>query len=218
MEVAVVASVDALEAAQVGSGLVRRDGAFPVAGDGCCVVVEGGQSAFSQVEGDVGDVGLGQDSRLLQVAVGDVSVRVVERHETLLDVCREGGTPKAWCKALSKEYSTHSGLGGIHGSDYGRVVRDNFGETCGSFGDTERQALEVTEVVAKVGRDADTVCVGQLEAELHGAKEPGRTRYCCSHKAELPQYALPLLDAHASLVAKVLEDVRDPCFASVGEF
>ena len=59
MEVAVVSTVVAVQAAQVGSGLVGGDGALFVARDGGRVVVEGGQGAFAQVEGGVGDIGLG---------------------------------------------------------------------------------------------------------------------------------------------------------------
>ena len=70
----------------------------------------------------------------------------------------------------------------------------------------------------QVGRDAYTGCVGQLEPKLHGSKEPSGARYCCSHEAELPQHMLPFLDADSSLVVQVLKDVRDPCFALVGEF
>jgi hypothetical protein len=122
---------------------------------------------------------------LLEVAVGDVPVRVVERYEAFLDVDREGGTPEAWCVALCEEYPTHSGFSGIHSSDDGRVVWDNLGESGRAFGDTACEAFEVREVVAKVGSDADTVCIGELEPELHCAKEPGGARYCCSHEAQL---------------------------------
>jgi hypothetical protein len=93
VEVAVVAAVDALQAAQVGSGLVGRDGAFLVAGDRGRVVIEGGQGALAQVKDGVGHVRLGQDPRLFQVAVGNVPVGGVERHDALLDVLGEGGTP-----------------------------------------------------------------------------------------------------------------------------
>ena len=78
--------------------------------------------------------------------------------------------------------------------------------------------LKVKDVVTKVGRDVHTGCVCQLEPELHGSEEPGGARYRSSHEAELPQHALPFLDADSSLVVQVLKDVRDPCFASVGEF
>ena len=73
IEVAVVLTVHARQAAQVGRGMGRQDGALVVAGDRSRVVVEGGEGALPQVKGGVGDIGLGQDSSLLQVAVGDVT-------------------------------------------------------------------------------------------------------------------------------------------------
>jgi hypothetical protein len=48
---------------------------------------------------------------LLEIAVGDVPVRVVKGYDALLYVFREGGTPKNWRMAFSEEYSSHSNLG-----------------------------------------------------------------------------------------------------------
>ena len=69
--------------------------------------------------------------------------------------------------------SAHSHLGGIHGSDNGRVVRNDLAEARRSVGDTECYALEVAEVITEVGCDAHPVFVGHFEPELHGAKESG---------------------------------------------
>jgi hypothetical protein len=93
VEVSVVATVHACQAAQVGRGLVGGDGALAVARDRCRVVSKGSKGAVTEVKGGVCDIRLGEDPRLLQVAVGDVSLGVVEGDDAPLEVVGEGGTP-----------------------------------------------------------------------------------------------------------------------------
>ena len=171
MEVAVVTTVHARQAAQVGRGLVGGDGAFVVARDRCRVVSKGGKGAFAEVKGGVGDICLGEDPRLLQVAVGDVPLGVVEGDDAPLDVVGEGGAPEQGCLVLGEEYPAHAHFGSVHRTDGRRVVRDEFGKARGPVGDAEGQAFEVAEVVTEVGGDAHSVFVGKFEAELHGAEE-----------------------------------------------
>jgi hypothetical protein len=217
VEVAVVSAVVAVQAAQVGSGLVGGDGALFVARDGGRVVVEGGQGAFAQVEGGVCDVRLSQDARLLEVAVGDVPVGVVERHDAVLDVRGKGGAPKDRRLSLGEEHPAHADLGGIHRPDDRGVVRDELGEACGARGEAVGQEFELVQMVAEVGSDTHAVLVGLFETELHGAKESRRSRDGEAHEAQFAHDALPFLDADPTFAAQFLEDGGDPCFAAVRE-
>ena len=218
MEVAVVATVHACQAAQVGRGLVGGDGALAVARDRCRIVSKGGKGAVTEVKGGVGDIRLGEDPRLLQVAVGDVPLGVVEGDDAPLEVVGEGGTPEQGCLVLGEEHPAHANFGSVYSSDNRRVVRDEFGEARGPVGDTEGQAFEVAKVVTEVGGDAHAVFIGKFEAELHGAKEACGARDGRAHEAQFTQDALPLPGADASFVAEVVEDGGQPGFAAVREF
>jgi len=91
--VAVEALVVACDLAEVRGWPDGGHGAFAGSRDSWGVVTEvlkGGMAHWVAVGHDIE---LGQEGRLLQVAVGDVPVGVVERHDALLYVLGEGGAP-----------------------------------------------------------------------------------------------------------------------------
>ena len=57
---------------------------------------------------------LGKDASLLQVAVGEVSRRVVNQDDVLLDLQRKGDVPQSGGMTGSEEDATHAPLGCIH--------------------------------------------------------------------------------------------------------
>jgi hypothetical protein len=91
---AVGALMEARLAAQVRGCLVRGDGPLPEAGDGRGVVAEGGKCALPEVELLGRHNRLGRDACLLEVAVGEAAVRVLEADYFPLDVLRERGPPE----------------------------------------------------------------------------------------------------------------------------
>ena len=60
--------------------------------------------------------------------------------------------------------------------------------------------LEVHEVVTEVRCDPYAILLRMSQAELHGSEEAGSTGDGRSHEVELPQNAVPLLDAYTFLV------------------
>ena len=55
--------------AKIGSGLVRGDGTFAMAGDGGNIVIKGHECEFSEIEKERGHVSPSKDAGLLQVTV-----------------------------------------------------------------------------------------------------------------------------------------------------
>ena len=80
--------------AEVRRGAIAGDSTFVHTGDSRGVVAPVGNGGVPKVVVMGHECGLGQDTGLLQVTVGDDSGRVVEGDEGLLDVGREGEAPE----------------------------------------------------------------------------------------------------------------------------
>ena len=80
--------------AEVRRGAIAGDSTFVHTGDSRGVIAPVGNGGVPKVVVMGHECGLGQDTGLLQVTVGDDSGRVVEGDEGLLDVGREGEAPE----------------------------------------------------------------------------------------------------------------------------
>ena len=171
VRVAMVALVEAGEAAQVCGGSIGGDRSFAVSGDGGGVVVESGQREFAHiVEGD-GDIGLGEDARLFEITVGQIAGHVFRGYDPLLDVAGECRPPECRGMTWDEDDAAHACLGGIDGADGRGVVRDDLGQACGPLRDISGQGFKVAQVVAEVRGDAYPVSVGMSQTELECAEE-----------------------------------------------
>ena len=59
-------------------------------------------------------MGVGQDARLLEIAVGKIPGHVLRGDDVVLDVTGEGCSPQCRWMARGEDDATHPGLGGIH--------------------------------------------------------------------------------------------------------
>jgi hypothetical protein len=130
--VAMVALVKTGETEEVGGGVARGDGTFRDATDGGGVVVENRKSAFTGVNRLGQNVLVSDDASKFEVAVGEVTPRIVIGNQAGLDVRREGGAPQERRGAINEPHATHTGFGGIDGPDARGKVGDNFSEPGGA--------------------------------------------------------------------------------------
>ena len=168
------------------------------------------------VEGD-SNSGLGQDARLLEIAIGQVAGHVFRGDDAFSDVFREGRPPESRRLARGEDDPSHAGLCGVNRADGRRVVRDDFGQACGAPRDIASEGFEVVQMVSDVLSDADPVSVRVGDAELQRAEETSRSGDGWAHEPELAQHALPGLKADALATAEGIKNVEDPRFAAVRE-
>ena len=120
----------------VGTGIVAEVGRGPVGGDRSFQHPRQGGGVVSPVrDGGVANVvvvshegGLGQQTSLLKVAVGDVALGIVSRDQLRLDVLGERFPPEVALAGAVVVDSTHPSLSRIGGSQEGRFLGDDFGQ------------------------------------------------------------------------------------------
>ena len=127
-------AVQAGKAAEVGSCLIGGDSSFFVAGYGCDVIVESSKHPVMQIEHHVRDIGLGEHSSLFWVAVREVPSWVFGGDEVRLNVGREGRAPEEGGFAINKKHTYHARLGGVNGTNGGRVIGHQFSYAGGVSG------------------------------------------------------------------------------------
>ena len=69
---------------------------------------------------------------MLEVAVGEISRRVVGTDHATLDLRWEGLSPQDWGFALAEDDPSHARLGGVDGLDHGGVHGQELGDLGGS--------------------------------------------------------------------------------------
>ena len=89
--------------AKVGSSLIQGDGALPISGYGGTIVSQSQKGQLLEIVEGGCHVGLGEDPSLLQVAVCEISQRVVKGYYAFLNIWGEGGMPERGRVSCSKE-------------------------------------------------------------------------------------------------------------------
>ena len=118
--------------AEVGRGSVARHSSLVHARHCRGVVSAIGDGGIPKVKVGGHERSLAQDSRLLQVAVGDVAFQVVHGHESPLDVLREGEAPNIGLASGVIERTAHPYLGSFGGAQESRFLGHDFGQVCRS--------------------------------------------------------------------------------------
>ena len=116
MAVTVLALVRALQVAQEGRGAVARDGTFVEAAQSGRVVSARLNGHTSDIMAGCHDSRLRQHACLLEITVGDITIRVVPADESGLHFFWKRAAPHPSLVIQVKEHSTHSRLGRVGGS------------------------------------------------------------------------------------------------------
>ena len=122
MVIAVGALVVASDLAQVGGRARFGHGAFAHSGHGRSVVAEVFQGRIAHTLEVCLHVDLAEESSLLQVTVGDVTLGVVDAHQGILNVLREGVTPVVAVAVCVKEDAAHASFGSVSGPQQGSLL------------------------------------------------------------------------------------------------
>lgn len=216
--VAVEPLVVTSDLAQVGRRARRGHGLFAGSGDRRGVVAEVVQGRVTDVVAVRHDVELREKRGLLQVAVGDVAVRVVGGDEGPLDFGRESQAPVVTGAGVVKVDSAHTGACRIGGAEQEWQFGHQFGEVGGASAKAGRKAPEGVEVAADVGVESDAIVPRLVLRPLQGAEESGRSGDGEGDKAELAEDAAPLLAAHATGITQVGEHLVKGFLAVRGQF
>ena len=108
---------------------------------------------------------------MFQVAVGEVALGVVEGDETTLDVVREGEPPQVAVAKGVEEHTSHSGFGGISGSQERRVLRHELGKVGRAVSQASSKRCEGVDMSAQGFGDADATVGHSIECHLQGAEQ-----------------------------------------------
>ena len=160
--------------AEVSGRAVGGHRAFADAGHCRGVVGAVHESGVADVVGRSHEVHLAEETRVLEVAVGDGAGGVVGGHEAPLDVGRERVAPEVALAGVVEVHPAHACLGGVGAPEEAGVLRDNFGEEGGPVFKAGREAGEGVDVEPEVAVDAHSVPLGTLEGQLEGAEEAGQ--------------------------------------------
>ena len=128
LAVAVFSLVGTSVVAEVGSRAVGGDRSFQHSGQGGGVVSTIGDSGIAHVMEVSHEGGLGQETGLLEVAVGDVTPGIVGRDQPGLDLSRERLTPKVALAGAIVVDTSHTSFRRISGAQEGRLLRHDLGK------------------------------------------------------------------------------------------
>jgi hypothetical protein len=132
MAISVFALVGALDIAQVGGRLVAGDCSFGDPGHGRGVVTTVRDGGVLDVMVRSHDHDLPDLSRVFQVAVGDVSRKVIGRHQSLLDLEWKGESPDVGQSFGAVIDATHASLGCVGGTGEAGVFRRDLRQVSGT--------------------------------------------------------------------------------------
>ena len=102
--------------------------------------------------------------RLLKVAIGNGSRRVVGRDERTTDVVGERVAPNARLEILIHEHPTKTEPGPVGGSNERGVFRHNLSQVSWPVAQVGDKGLEGFEMVSYVGCDSDPSIRGAIES------------------------------------------------------
>ena len=132
LAVAVFALVSTSVVAEKGCRPVGRDRSLQHPGQGGGVVSPIGDGGVAYFVMESHEGGLSQETGLLKVAVGDVTLGVVSPDQPCLDLRRERLMPKVALAGAIVVDTPHSRLGGISGAQEGRLLRHDLGKVGGA--------------------------------------------------------------------------------------
>jgi hypothetical protein len=148
VQVAVVALVETLEAAQVSRDLIGGDGSSEQTRDCWGVVAARGNGVVPRVI-NVGDyVTVSDEGRLFQVAVREVAGGVVVAAYPVGYLFGETSPPEDGGLPVSEEGAAHALLACVGGAEDHGLVGYQLAEASGPGGDVGYEAFEVSQVVA----------------------------------------------------------------------
>ena len=207
MVIAMSALVIAGDLAQVSRGARFGDGTFADTGHSGGVVAEVFQCRVAHTLQLSLHVDLAKKASMLQVAVGHVTVRVVNADQGILNVLREGMAPIVALAVGIEEDPAHASFGSVSGTQQGRLLGYQLGQVSGARAEAGSEATEGVEAAADEGVDADAVVACLVLSPLQGTEETGGARDGDRHEAQFAQEAAPLFGAHAPQGEQFSEDV-----------
>ena len=151
------------------------------------------------------DVQVRQSCELFEVTVRDRASHVGRGHEVTSDVRGECGTPDARRARVCEEYATNSVATCVSGPDDGRMVGNDFRQSCGSMGEFRHEAFVTAKVTAKVGGDAHAVFVVTLQWKLEDGEQTFGSRDTRRHEPQLAKQFLPLVEGTALALDEVAQ-------------
>jgi hypothetical protein len=95
------------------------------------VVSEVSNGGVGGVMGGGHEAGLGDESTMLQIAVGDGATGVGGTDDLLLDVLRKGASPDEGLVCVVEVYATYTSLCRIGSAEEGRGLRHDLSQVCG---------------------------------------------------------------------------------------
>lgn len=197
MQVAMLPLVVAPDLAQVRRGPDGGDGAFAVAGHRRGVVAEVLEGGVAHVVAVSHDVGLGDESGVFQVAVGDVPGGVGRADQGGLHVRGKGVSPVVALPSVIEVHAAHAGSGRVSGTEKGGKLWHYLGKVCGSGAQAGGQPTEGVNVAVHEGGETDPVVGGLVLGDLQGAEQAGRSRDGGGDEPQPSEDAAPLLSADA---------------------
>jgi hypothetical protein len=120
-------------------------------------------------------VELGEDGGMLQVAVGDVAMRIFHGHEGCLHVGREGHAPVVSVAAVVEVDTAHASAGGVRSTEEGWQLGHQLGQVSGTRAEAGSKAGEGIEVAANEGVQAHAVVAGFVLSPLQGTEQASGT-------------------------------------------
>ena len=152
----------AIIVAEVSSRSIGGHSAFSKPRDSWGVVTARGNGGVLDREGVCDESSLREDACMLQIAVGDDALGVIEGHQQILDSLWEGVSPNVALARGVVEDSSHARLGGIGGTDIRRLLRDDFSQMSRAMGETGSQGGKGVNVLPQGLSDADAISLGSI--------------------------------------------------------
>jgi hypothetical protein len=211
--VPVEALVVALDVAEESCCTEGGDCTFVDTRDSGGVVAEGFDGGVFEAAALGHDIGLGQNGRVFQVAVGDAAMGVGRGDQIGLDVSREGVSPVVALAGVVEEDATHASPSCIGGANEGGRLGDELGDVGGARAKAGCQSTEGGQAGMNEGVEPDPVVAGLVLSPLQGAEEASGARDGKRDKPELPKNTAPAFGADTAEALEAGKDVVEQLFA-----
>lgn len=109
---------------------------------------------------------LHEHSGMLQVAIGDVSMGICSRHDSVLDVEREWNSPHVGLVFVIEVDPAHAGFGSVSRSQEAWVLRDYLSEVGWPVSEACCERGKGVDVLPQGGVDAHTIAFRFCESQL----------------------------------------------------
>jgi hypothetical protein len=148
------------------------------------------------------------DAGQLKVAVVHGAVWACRGDEAGRDRSVEPAAPYQWPMTRNEPNTPHAVAAGVHCSNTGGFVSNEFFDTGGAIVEVSSQCAEVRELLTDGPSDTDTMRgFSLLKGRLQRREESPGTGDCQSHTAQLAQDTMPGFGGDSSLCGELIKNL-----------